>query len=173
MKNKTDLRIYAKEIRKSLDTKSISKKIVDLIRQTDIYKSAKNVMTFYPKQYEIDLRELINDDKSFFLPKIHDNNLLVCPYCNNLKPSTFNTLEPCSDPINSDILDLVILPALMADKNGYRLGYGKGFYDRFLKNCNSKTIVVIASELLVETLPYDEFDVPADFVIHEKGLTLM
>ena len=50
--------------------------------------------------------------------------------------SNFGIKEPCSEPVAPDILDLIIVPALMVDKNGYRLGYGGGFYDRFLKKCH-------------------------------------
>ncbi len=166
MKNKTDYRIYAKELRKTLDIFSISHALTEKIRNSDIYKSAKNVMLFYPTKYEVDLRDLIKDKKNFFLPKVNGENLLVCPYTENLEKSSFNILEPCSNPVSCDMLDLVIVPALMADKDGYRLGYGGGFYDRFLKKCNAKTLTCVPKELLVETLPHDAFDVPVDAVIY-------
>ena len=94
-------------------------------------------MLFYPTQYELDFRELLNDNKSFYLPKVSGKNLLVCPLTKQLKKSELNIYEPCSEPVDPKILDLVIVPALMADKNGYRLGYGGGFYDRFLPECNN------------------------------------
>ncbi len=165
MKSKTDLRIYAKEIRKSLDIKAISENLVDLIRQSDIYKLAKNVMIFYPKKDEIDLRNLLNDDKNFFLPKVYEDSLLVCPYTQELELANYNIMEPCSDPVNPSVLDLVIVPALMVDSQGYRLGYGGGFYDRFLKTCHVKTLVAMPKELLVDKLPHDEFDVKIDEII--------
>lgn len=166
MKNKTDLRIYAKEYRKSLDIQSISQKMVNLIRQVDIYTHAQNVMIYYPVNYEINLLELTQDNKNFFLPKMDDKSLLVCPFGSNLEKSKYNIMEPCSKPIDPDILDLIIVPALMADKLGYRLGYGGGFYDRFLKNCNAQTIAAVPKELFVEKLPTDEFDVKIDLIIY-------
>lgn len=165
MKNKTDFRIYAKELRKTLDIPMISKSLANKIRKSDIYVSAQNIMLFYPIRYEIDLRDLLKDDKTFFLPKVDGENLFVCPFTENLEKSHFNILEPCSNPVSPDVLDLVIVPALMADKHGYRLGYGGGFYDRFLKQCNAKTIVCIPKELFVEELPHEEFDVPVDEII--------
>ena len=60
MNSKKELRIQAKKIRKNLDIKIISQKLVDLIRQADIYKSADNVLIYYPKENEIDLLDLLN-----------------------------------------------------------------------------------------------------------------
>ena len=164
MKSKTDLRIYAKELRKTLDITSISQNLVDVIRQSDIYKSAKNVMIFYPKKYEVDLRDLLNDNKNFFLPKMNGQDLLVCPYSGDLEKANFDIMEPCTEPVDIEILDLIIVPALMVDKQGYRLGYGGGFYDRLLKTTIAKTFSALPKELFVEKLPYDEFDVKVDKV---------
>ena len=167
MNCKKELRIQAKKIRKNLDIKLISQKLVDLIRQADIYKSADNVLIYYPKENEIDLLDLLNDDKKFYLPKIEGNNLLICPFSQELSISKFNTLEPCTDAVSSNILDLAIVPALMADKCGNRLGYGGGFYDRFLKNANVATLVALPIELVIDQLPFEEHDVKIDFLIQK------
>lgn len=171
MDSKSDLRIYAKELRKTLDIKNISKSIVEKIRVHKCYKPAKNVMIFYPMKYEINLLDLLNDDKNFYLPKVNPSpqpspargegeNMVVCPFNNNLIKSNFGVMEPTSAPINPDILDLIFVPALLVDSEGYRLGYGGGFYDRFLaQHKNIKTIVPIAKELLVEKLPHEKFDI--------------
>ena len=85
---------------------------------------------------------------------------------NKLEKSKFNIMEPCSEPIEPELLDIIIVPALMADKNGYRLGYGGGFYDRFLPLCkNAFKIVVVPKELFIAKLPHDEFDVKVDKVL--------
>lgn len=165
MKSKTDLRIYAKELRKSLDIQLLSENFINEIRQLDIYIKAKNVMIFYPKKYEIDLRNLVIDDKNFFLPKVSGQNLLVCPYTENMEKSKYNIMEPCSEPVDCEILDLIIVPALMADKQNFRLGYGGGFYDRFLKKCDAKTISLVAKQLYIDKLPVDEYDVKIDKII--------
>ena len=160
MQTKQELRKQSKEIRKKLDIKSISKILVQKIRNLQEYKSAQNVMIFYPLKYEIDLLELVNDNKNFYLPKVKDDNLVVCPYCDDLEKSDLNIFEPCSTPCNPEILDLIFTPALMADKEGYRLGYGKGYYDRFLKQYpNIKTILPIPKDLVADELPKDDFDV--------------
>ena len=165
MDSKTDLRIYAKELRKSLDIQLLSENFINEIRQLDIYIKANNVMIFYPKKYEIDLRTLLSDDKNFFLPKVSGENLLVCPYTGYLEKSIYNIMEPCTAPVSKDILDLVIVPALMADRRGFRLGYGGGFYDRFLKDCKAKTVCLLPKELCIELLPMDKYDVKIDIIL--------
>lgn len=164
--DKANLRIKAKNIRKTLDIESISREICKKIRNHDIYKSSKNVMIFYPMKYEINLLGLLGDNKNFYFPKVQCKDLCVCPYSPNLKKSELNIYEPCTEPVNPEILDLIFVPALMVDKEKYRLGYGGGFYDRFLsKYPEIKTIVPVAKEFIIEKLPHDNFDIKADDII--------
>ena len=167
MENKTCLRIWAKSLRKTLDTDKISNAIVKKIRSLDIYRTAKNVMIFYPLQFEINLLPLLEDSKNFYLPKVDGENLLVCPFKigERLVKSEFNVLEPLSVPVSSDIPEVVFVPALAVDKNNFRLGYGGGFYDRFLESSKAYSIVPVSEKLIVEKLPVDEFDIPVDCVI--------
>lgn len=169
MDNKTDLRIWAKSIRKTLAISDISAIIAYKIRQNPLYKNAKNVLIFYPTKYELNLLTLLDDDKNFYLPKVNGENIFVCPFKKGdlLMISNFNINEPCSQPVEADILDLVIVPALAADKKSFRLGYGGGFFDRFLSKHKINSIVPIAKELLVDKLPVDVFDIPVDLVISD------
>ncbi len=165
---KTDLRIKAKDIRKSLNISKISATLVGLISKHPAYMDAKNVMLFYPTKYEMNLLGLLSEGKNFYLPKVMAQDLLVCKYQEgeHLIKSDFNIFEPCSDPVEPDVLDLVIVPALMVDKMGYRLGYGGGFYDRFLaKYPDVKTLCALPKELCIETLPHENFDIPIDIII--------
>lgn len=167
MTNKTELRIIAKSIRKELDIKNISQKLCEKIANLEEYKKAKNVMIFYPLENEIDLIKLINSEKSFYLPRINGDDLEICPYKlgDELKLSRFKTKEPLTNAVPPKILDIIILPALMVDKNNYRLGYGKGYYDRLLKKTNAVTIVPIAKKLITDTLPIEPHDKKADIVL--------
>ena len=167
MMNKTDYRIYAKNIRQTLDIQSLSASFVEKIKSHHVYLKSKNIMVYYPIKDEIDLRKLFNDDKNFFLPKIFGEKILACPLTQKLEISKFKIMEPCSDSVDPNILDLVITPALMADKECYRLGYGGGFYDKFLPLCkNAYKLIVIPKQLLVDKLPRDNFDVKVDEVIY-------
>lgn len=169
---KIDLRANAKQIRRNLDMEKISILLVENLKQNSYYKNAKNVMIFYPTKYEVNLLSLLDDSKKFYLPKVKDKDLLVCPYQkgDKLEKSYFNILEPVSAPVNPEVLDLIVVPALMVDSNGYRLGYGGGFYDRFLsllmeKSKNFKTVCAIPKELLVKYLPKEKFDISIDIII--------
>lgn len=169
MDNKTALRTRAKEIRKKLDVLQLSQIAVEKLRMSDFYKTAEHVLLFYPLKYEINLLELMNDDKKFYLPKVSGENLFICPFSkgDTLEISEFNVKEPCSNPVNPKILDLIIVPALMTDRKNYRLGYGGGFYDRFLAKYPAvKSVIPIANELIIEKLPHEDFDIKCDFVIN-------
>ena len=166
MENKTYFRIIAKEKRKNLDIKTISHRLCQKLRECDFYKNATNIMLFYPMKHEINTLELLNDDKNFYLPKVVGQDLTVCPYSEEMTLSKFNVHEPCTNPVSAEILDLIIVPALMTDAKNYRLGYGGGFYDRFLAaHPNIPTVGLIAEQLFVEELPHEVHDIPLDYVI--------
>lgn len=173
MPSKKELRIKAKEIRHSLDMEKISEKIVQNIKENEIYKKSQHIMIFYPLKHELNLLGLLENDKNFYLPKVNGEKLLVCPYKkgDELTISDFNTQEPTTKAIDPEILDLVFVPALMVDKNNHRLGYGGGFYDKFLSKhaLNSKRIVAIPNALIVEKLPSESFDAKIDVTICEKS----
>ena len=164
--NKKELRMLMKEKRKTLEISN--KKLVEKIRQTDEYKSAKHIMLFYPMKYEVNLLDLIQDSsKYFYLPKIKNKDLLCCPYQDGdeLCLSEFKTLEPMTEPCDKNQIDLVIVPALCCDKNNCRLGYGGGFYDRFLCDFKGKTITCLPKELITDTVYPEPYDIPIDLVI--------
>ncbi len=177
--NKSELRIWAKNIRKTLNLPIISNDICKNIRELDLYKKSKHVMIFYPLQNEVNLLPLLEDNKCFYLPCVKGDKLLTCPYqkgdeliCSDLK-----IMEPKTRAIKPDILDIVFTPALCVDKNFYRLGYGGGFYDRFFKNgklkmkngkLKPKSICVIPEELIIKQLPIEDYDICCDGIITQK-----
>ncbi len=161
---KNELRKNLKNICKNEYSESLTK----LLRECKEYKNAKNIMIFYPLKNEISLLSLLEDeDKNFYLPRIEGSNLYCCPYKKGdaLKLSEFNTKEPISSPVDKNQIELVVVPALCCDKNNYRLGYGKGFYDRFLKDFQGKKVVCLPSSLILDTVYPEEHDVPVDIVI--------
>lgn len=175
MQEKEELREKAKQIRSLLHIDQISEKIVENILAFEMYQNAKNVMIFYPLKDEINILGLLKNntygDKNFYLPKVQDEELVVCPYKagDKLVDSKFKTKEPVTQPVDAGILDMIFIPALLVDRNFHRLGYGKGFYDKFLsKNAPNATRVVPISSLLVrENLPSEDFDAPFDIIVDE------
>lgn len=171
MHTKEELREQAKQIRSLLQIDTISERIVNSLRMVNVYDAAEHVMLFYPLEHEINLLPLLDDNKNFYLPKVQGDELLVCPYKkgDELTISEFGTKEPLTEPVSPEILNLVLVPALMVDKNFYRLGYGKGFYDRFLlkKELTALRIVPISSLLILNELPHDEHDAQFDVIVDE------
>lgn len=166
--NKQELRQWAKEERKKLDFATLSFNLINKLKKTDEYLKAKNVMIFYPLKYEVNLLSLLEDgSKKFYLPKIEGENLLCCPYKlgDELSESSFKTKEPKTQPVDKALLDLVVVPALAVDKIGNRLGYGGGYYDRFLSVLNCTKLVCIPRELVVETIYSENFDIKVDKII--------
>ena len=168
MTEKQQLRLWAKKLRSNLDMETISRILADKLKRRKEYQESKNIMLYYPLKDEVNLLELVEDDsKEFYLPKINGDNLLCCKFDKNTKlcESCFKTMEP--DINKSSIPDIIIVPALAVDEKNYRLGYGKGFYDRFLKKINNsvKTIVCIPKQLVVKTIFPNEYDIPVDKII--------
>jgi 5-formyltetrahydrofolate cyclo-ligase len=174
---KKELRIFAKKRRAELDIDNISFGICKNIKKLSVFENAKNIMGFYPFNSEIDLTELYKDSsKIWLLPSVNlsTKEMFVHPYVYDdiLVENKYRVAEPINKHIsNLEIIDIVITPALMADKCGYRLGYGAGFYDRFLPKLDSNCIKIlpVPEEFFIDKLPCDEFDIPVDFVVTEKS----
>lgn len=171
MFTKAELREKAKQVRSLLEMDKISEKIIESIRSAEIYNLAQHIMIFYPLKDEVNLLPLLKDNKNFYLPKVEGDELVVCPYKEGdaLVTSKFNTKEPVSKPVHPDILDIILIPALMVGRNFYRIGYGQGFYDRFLlKNTMGAIRIVPISSLLVkDEVPFDEYDAQFDIILDE------
>jgi 5-formyltetrahydrofolate cyclo-ligase len=128
----------------------------------------KTVLAYYPitKQKEPNIFNLLASNENFkvYLPKINDQNLHAIAYTKeNLKPGNWGLTEPAGKEItNYQILDAVLVPLLCADKQGNRVGYGKGYYDRFIAkhNLQKKAIGISLFEPLDNLLETDEWDVP-------------
>lgn len=88
----------------------------------------------------------------------------------DLTEQTYGIPEPgahCPE-IPPEQIDLCIVPALACDRLGYRLGYGGGFYDRFLCQTHAETAALCASSRFLDRLPADRFDIPCRTIITEN-----
>jgi len=134
-------------------------------------------MLFYPIGSELNVLNIINapenKNRNFYLPVCKGEKIAPCPYKtgDELILNKYKILEPKTEALQDiSILDIVITPAICADKSFQRLGYGGGYYDRFFadKNLTAQKIVIIPDEMLVENIPCDEFDIKCDMVVTEK-----
>lgn len=88
-----------------------------------------------------------------------------------LESNTWGVLEPTSGKeMSPDRLELIIVPMVGGDQQKNRMGYGKGFYDRFLADVNCPTIGLLFESCLVDELPVDTYDVPLNKLITEKQI---
>ena len=121
-------------------------------------------------QYEVDLLQLLDDkSKKFYLPRINGQELECCEYKlgDTLKQSCFKTNEPVCAACSKQIIDMVIVPALACDYNKFRLGYGGGYYDRFLKDFRGIKLCCIPSQLIVKDIFPNKFDIRMDIIIND------
>lgn len=172
--DKITLRKQALQLRKTIalsgELKNKNSIIVQKILNSQDFKKAKNIALYYPIKNEIDLTSLFRClDKKFYLPRCVDNELEFVEFqgLDKLVLDQYNILTPIGNKINPEILDVIYIPALMANNNHYRLGYGKGFYDRFFakNNIKAKKIIVVASELLSNIFVQDKNDIQCDTTI--------
>ncbi len=117
------------------------------------------------------IKELENKKANISIPKIIKNNKLKnCILHRNiiLKKNKWNIKEPINCQIlDPEKLEIIVLPALICDIRGYRVGYGGGYYDRFLKDC-SKEIIKIALcffEPIKKIENINQYDIPMNFCI--------
>lgn len=176
---KKALRKQAMLQRKSLSQTEKKKKdkiIFEKIISLNEYKTAKIILCYYSTEYEIDTVMLINhalqNGKKVALPlcldKIGNMEFRYIMSTNELAEGQFNIPEPqnSNETFENSENALCIVPSLMTDKNNFRLGYGKGYYDRFLKDFKGKRIVLCYKENVTDNLPfYSSFDVKCDMCI--------
>ena len=89
---------------------------------------------------------------------------------NDLIENKFKIKEPTNEAISPEILDIIFLPSLGGDKFGNRIGYGKGYYDRFLaeNKTKAKKVLIIQSALISDVeIKADEFDIKYDYLISD------
>ncbi|MFC7320884.1 5-formyltetrahydrofolate cyclo-ligase [Halobacillus campisalis] len=98
--------------------------------------------------------------------KLKDFTQLETVYYGLKEPSPELTV-----PVSKDDIQLVIVPGLIYDRKGFRIGYGGGFYDRFLKDYNGVSLSILAKKQLVDEVPTESYDVPVHYLITENGLT--
>lgn len=171
---KKEIRIFAKNIRETLDYEKLSSLIQNNLFSLVQWKKAKNIFCYYSVKKEIITNNLFSiKEKNWFLPRIEDKNLLACPIDEKeLICNKYGIPEPNTHNIDTKELDLIIIPALAADKKGYRIGYGGGYYDRFISSLkhNPIKIVLAYSNLIFDTTYPDEFDQKCDIIVTDKEI---
>ena len=147
------------------------------IEQTSVFAQSHNVMIFSSLPDELPTHHIIEKwakKKNVYLPRVSGDDIEVIKYePESLKKGSFDILEPTGEPLTDlSILDLIIVPGVAFDRNGNRCGRGKGFYDRFLSQTTATTIAVCFHCQLVESLPTEPHDIPAQYIVTSKFHTI-
>ncbi len=163
-----------------LSTEYIKKASVDIATRVEnlrCWQESQNVFLYIGTKTEPGTNKLITQALS-------DGKKVYAPYCfgkgrmdalqitslDDVSVGKYGVPQPKIDAplILPSKLGLVIVPCIAADKNGYRLGYGGGYYDRYLPNVACPTVCLCFDELLQDSILRDKWDYPVDWVVSEK-----
>lgn len=113
--------------------------------------------------------ELIKAGKKVYLPRVEGENIVTVQYCGEeLKEGAFGIMEPVGQAYDGDI-DVSVVPLLAVNSRGFRIGYGGGFYDRYLKGRNTLK-VGMGYGFQLEEFEEEPHDVPLDKYLCERGI---
>lgn len=190
MSRKAELRKELRERRDSIpeaDRIAESQTIIKTLMSTEMYQNARFVLTYVSFGSEVDTKELIGqaikDQKNVYVPRIMESlsgrrmEFFKCEDLSNLKRNYMGILEPEADYAHVFPYDLhmsldraeeclVIVPGLGFDQHLGRIGYGGGYYDRFLTKCRKKFSIGIAyKEQMIDEVPMSDNDEQVDLVL--------
>lgn len=186
MMTKQDARRHLKERRAAIvaeQKKEYDAAIVEHILASALFRDASMLLLYVPTEGEIALLPLARAARSRGIP-------IAFPRCNTetttmefyilepdarLSPGAYGIPEPPKDaPLCvPDERALCILPGLSFDIHGNRLGYGKGYYDRYLSTFPGKTLGALYSQMMLKCVPTDEHDLPAQHLVTERGFVTL
>lgn len=154
-------------------------KIIESFKNSDFYKNAEMIMIYISFGTEIHNHEFIKDalaeGKKIVVPVTFHTPRMMKPSqiysFDELEPGYYNILSPKEDSIryvDKSQVDIIIVPGAVFDKEGYRIGYGGGYYDRFLADVEIPKISFAFEMQLTDVVPKDDFDVPVDYIFTEE-----
>ncbi|MDZ4702224.1 MAG: 5-formyltetrahydrofolate cyclo-ligase [Rhodothermales bacterium] len=175
----------------SADTHAVcSAAIVERIEALPAYRSARCIHAYWPMVHrgEIDIRPLLlaghRAGKQILLPAVTSSQgAVMTPRMtprmthrlfegeDRLQPGPWGVHEPMEGKTVPDkAIDLVLTPALGADLLGFRLGYGKGYYDSFLAGLGATVVCPVFDACVVDLLPHEPHDIPVSYLATESRL---
>lgn len=173
--SKKELREYIRQRKQAMTPEEILQRSAQLCRkvlQTDAYRNAKTIYGYLPFNQEVGILPLLEqalaEGKQVAVPKCYGKEMrfIIADDFSRVCLSPKGVPEPVADsPVASDPTALVIVPGLAFDPEGHRVGYGGGFYDRFLASePGHPTIALCYDFQLFPKLHTDPHDIPADTV---------
>ena len=174
--DKKELRRSIRERKRAMTEEEIvsrSEKLGVLFAQSEAYKNAKTIYGYLPYNQEVRtvpmLEQALKDGKKVAVPKVYGEEMKFLYLDDLTKVSTgyAGIPEPIADgPVADDETALVLMPGLAFDPQGHRIGYGGGFYDKFLAaEPNHPTLALCYEFQLLPELDTEEHDIPVDTVL--------
>lgn len=159
----------------------IENDLLDHLFESSLWEEASSIGVTVSSRREWDTRSIIEkaweEDKRVCVPKsIHDTKVLhfyEITSFRQLEKGYFGLEEPLPDKTvrcHGEDMDLLIVPGLVFNRQGYRIGYGGGYFDRFLAGFSGRTVSLLHSCQLVGSFEVEAHDLPVDFLITEDGL---
>lgn len=174
--DKKELRKKYTKVRADVEDKEGKDRLIRKnLRELEIYKKAKSVFVFISYKSEVDTRGIIEDiladGKKLLVPLVKGSEMIAVEVkgIDDLEPNKMGILEPKSGDEVTDV-DLTITPGLAFDKNGYRLGYGGGYYDKFFAKVDTVRMGIGYSDQYVESLVHEDYDKALEYLLTEEGL---
>lgn len=180
-KSKKSLRREILEKRKALFKEEKIKwdrEIARNLAEMKEFVEAKDVLCYVSTDDEVDTRQIINfslsQEKNVYVPKVVSKEKMEFYKINSLselRKGYFGISEPDTGNEKFENGDAIcVVPGLCFDKEGNRLGYGGGFYDRFLQNKKMITVSLAYSSFILKKINCDEYDVKMDYIVTQSGV---
>ena len=175
---KDEIRKKYIEIRKNIKFKKIKSYIIFLkIKNMDLYKKSNVIALYNSTSNEVNTKRLINyslkKKKIVLLPVVVGKEIIFYKINKKTKyiKSKFGVFEPITDikdKLDPNVIDLIIVPGICFDYEGNRIGFGKGYYDRFLQNKNLNTIGICFDEQIIDKVEIEKTDISMDNLVTDK-----
>ncbi len=171
---KAEFRVKAKVLRNNIKNRDIAS-IKSNLFSLEIFKNAQNIFSYSSFGSEVDtfdINQKIMNEFALFLPKVYGDDMLFHKISSfaDLEIGAFDILEPIDSLPTSDIFDIIIVPALAFSEDKFRIGYGKGYYDKFLRNKQGIKVGICFDEQISDFIPYDNFDIKMDMIVTNKRI---
>ncbi len=174
--NKQELRQSIRAKKRAMTEEEIvsrSAKLSELFLASAAYRNAKTIYGYLPYNQEVRtvpmLEQAMKDGKRVAVPKCYGEEMrfIYMDDLSKVEKGYANIPEPIADePVADDKTALVLMPGMAFTKSGDRMGYGGGFYDKFLASePDHPTLALCYDFQMVESLPTEEYDIPVDCVL--------
>ena len=174
--NKKELRQTIRERKRAMTPEEIesrSQKLGQLFLASDAYRNAKTIYGYMPYNQEVRtvpmLEQALADGKRVAVPKCYGDEMkfIYLEDLTQVEKGYAGIPEPIADgPVGDDPTALVLMPGMAFDPQGHRIGYGGGFYDKFLASEPGHPTLALCYEFqMLDHLETEEFDIPVDTVL--------